>query len=669
MEFNETKIPKFRRFVLQNFPFIEQTFDALTDYQLICKIVEYLNKCITSVNATSEQTEALTNAYNQLEEYVDHYFDDLDVQEEINNKLDAMVEAGTLQEIITTYIQSNVTWMFDTVSDMQNSTNLTNGSYAKTLGKISKEDGLGALYEINTVPSDIAISDSLYAHVINNFGGNNYYDINFSTQRINNTTCYITEIPLNDEDGNLIPFSLKQAQKTVSAYAQDTKSSVTINGPAFCDATHQYGTIISDGEVLADVNMSDVPNCYYYIGISEDRTFKDYRANQNRVQDLLNDGCKQAFLAYWRLIINNQVQDFTEIASELYDDNVVTNPHPRQCIGQKADKTIVILTCDGRTPLDKGLTSSEMASIMQDLGCVNAWNLDGGGSTTTVIKGYKINKSIDNNGLSERIHKYLLTTNREITNSELGNSFSSAGKHINDIYNKLLPIILQSVITQTNGANLNTLTNQSLTLSNNSTNPIINGITSYYVEKNCHPDPLYKDVYGRQMVSMRDSDRFYHRTLVNGTLSKWHPYMGLYYSVWQNVRETTSTENNTYEPLKFGSAFANIPSYITLGTKDANGDFTEFQIECDDYDRFEITFNVTCTASAASLKYVRLEVNNYGIVTTSVQNQVSNQFGNVTISGTGFIDESLKGKNISLKVYGLTGDRWIRPRLSIKQVS
>ena len=67
-----TKIPLFRRWVLQNFPFIEQDFDALTDYQLICKVVEYLNKCIETVNASTEQIELLTNAFNQLKDYVDH---------------------------------------------------------------------------------------------------------------------------------------------------------------------------------------------------------------------------------------------------------------------------------------------------------------------------------------------------------------------------------------------------------------------------------------------------------------------------------------------------------------------------------------------------------------------------------------------------------------------
>ena len=154
-----THIPKFRRFVLQNFPFIEEDFDALTDYALICKVIEYLNKVIDSQNGLISEVETfetnITNSFDRLEglfndlkSYVDNYFDDLNVQEEINNKLDAMVEDGTLQEIISTYIQSNVAWTFDTVSDMQSATNLVDGSYARTLGFSVVNDRGGALYLI-----------------------------------------------------------------------------------------------------------------------------------------------------------------------------------------------------------------------------------------------------------------------------------------------------------------------------------------------------------------------------------------------------------------------------------------------------------------------------------------------------------------------------------------
>lgn len=167
-----TKIPKFRRCVLQNFPFIEQDFDALTDYELLCKVVEYLNKVIANENSLTESQANLINQFNTLKYYVDNYFDNLDVQEEINNKLDEMAEAGIFQEIITTYIQSNVAWTFDTVADMKQATNLVDGSYARTLGFHTVNDGGGAIYYITdsgTADDGAIIAiGSLRAHLINN---------------------------------------------------------------------------------------------------------------------------------------------------------------------------------------------------------------------------------------------------------------------------------------------------------------------------------------------------------------------------------------------------------------------------------------------------------------------------------------------------------------------
>lgn len=98
--FKYKRLSPFKWFVLESFPFIEEDFDALTEYELYCKIVEYLNKVIASNNLLGEQVETVTNAVIDLENYVNNYFNNLDVQEEINNKLNEMAEDGTLSEII-----------------------------------------------------------------------------------------------------------------------------------------------------------------------------------------------------------------------------------------------------------------------------------------------------------------------------------------------------------------------------------------------------------------------------------------------------------------------------------------------------------------------------------------------------------------------------------------
>ena len=156
-----TKIPKFRRCVLQNFPFIEQDFDALTDYQLLCKVVEYLNKVITSQNGVIEVAESLTVAFNQLQSFVEDYFENLDVQEEINNKLDEMADSGQLADIIAQYLGLAGMLVFNTVADMKAGQNLVNGSICKTLGYHAINDGGMATYKVRTITNDDVV-DEMY---------------------------------------------------------------------------------------------------------------------------------------------------------------------------------------------------------------------------------------------------------------------------------------------------------------------------------------------------------------------------------------------------------------------------------------------------------------------------------------------------------------------------
>lgn len=94
----------FKWCVIQNFPFIEEDFDAITNYQLLCKVVEYLNNTIASTNELGEEVETISTNFIELKNYVDNYFNNLNVQDEVNNKLDEMVQDGTLNQIINQQI-------------------------------------------------------------------------------------------------------------------------------------------------------------------------------------------------------------------------------------------------------------------------------------------------------------------------------------------------------------------------------------------------------------------------------------------------------------------------------------------------------------------------------------------------------------------------------------
>ena len=117
--YNYNNLTPFKWCILQNFPFIEADFDAITEYQLLCKVVEYLNNTINSMNDVGQQMENVTNAMTQLQNYVNNYFDNLDVQDEINNKLNEMTLDGTLSSIINGTLFTDMNNKI-----LQNSTNI-----------------------------------------------------------------------------------------------------------------------------------------------------------------------------------------------------------------------------------------------------------------------------------------------------------------------------------------------------------------------------------------------------------------------------------------------------------------------------------------------------------------------------------------------------------------
>lgn len=98
------KLTPFKMQVLQTFPFIDADFDAITNYELLCKVVDYLNKTIDNVDVLNVKVEEYINKFNELKKYVDNYFTNLDVQEEINNKLDQMAKNGQLTNLIENYV-------------------------------------------------------------------------------------------------------------------------------------------------------------------------------------------------------------------------------------------------------------------------------------------------------------------------------------------------------------------------------------------------------------------------------------------------------------------------------------------------------------------------------------------------------------------------------------
>lgn len=78
--------------------------DSLSYYESVSKLAKMVNTLLENVDTTEENIEKLAQAYDELQGYVNTYFDNLDVQNEINNKLDTLAEDGTLSDLIEPFL-------------------------------------------------------------------------------------------------------------------------------------------------------------------------------------------------------------------------------------------------------------------------------------------------------------------------------------------------------------------------------------------------------------------------------------------------------------------------------------------------------------------------------------------------------------------------------------
>jgi exopolysaccharide biosynthesis protein len=85
------------------------------------------------------------------------------------------------------------------------------------------------------------------------------------------------------------------------------------------------------------------------------------------------------------VILRNGGTDNLSIGTDFSDTR-----HPRTAAGVTSDGTIVLVVVDGRQPeISNGASLADLAYIMSTLDCVNAINLDGGGSSTFILKNEK----------------------------------------------------------------------------------------------------------------------------------------------------------------------------------------------------------------------------------------------------------------------------------------
>ena len=171
---------------------------------------------------------------------------------------------------------------------------------------------------------------------------------------------------------------------TTSNIASENNAILTINGDYY--GARQSGYVIRNGNLYR--NSSGNRDA---LAIMKNGEFKFVTEGETSAETLLENGALQVF-SFGPVLL----QDGSISVSENDEVGMAMASNPRTAIGYLGKNHYVFVVSDGRTSESAGLSLYELAEFMQSLGVVDAYNLDGGGSSTMVFKGEVINTPTTN---------------------------------------------------------------------------------------------------------------------------------------------------------------------------------------------------------------------------------------------------------------------------------
>lgn len=219
--------------------------------------------------------------------------------------------------------------------------------------------------------------------------------ISYTTERIDDTDCYIVDIRLSDVDELKAAFAEntygRNIKEKTSDMAKEHNAILAINGDYY--GFRNYGYVIRNGKLYRSTGGNDED-----LVIDSDGTMRIVKESEVSAAELESEGAWQV-LSFGPSLVNNgeiTVGENEEVAQSM-------NSNPRTAIGMISPLHYIIVVSDGRTDDNRGLTLYQLAGIFKDKGATVAYNLDGGGSTTLYFNGNVINHPAGGaGGTSER---------------------------------------------------------------------------------------------------------------------------------------------------------------------------------------------------------------------------------------------------------------------------
>ena len=219
-------------------------------------------------------------------------------------------------------------------------------------------------------------------------------DIELSTYREYDTNIYVAEV---SADSAYLKTAFangtygKNVTATTSEIAGSTGAILAINGDYY--GTQEKGYVVRDGVIYRDTAKSGQEDLVIY----SDGSFGFITEGEVTAQELVEAGAEQVLSFGPALVTDGQIS-----VSEGEEVGKAMASNPRTAIAQTADGKYLFVVADGRTDESAGLSLSQLADVLQSLDAVNAYNLDGGGSSTMVFNGNVINNPTTGGRIKER---------------------------------------------------------------------------------------------------------------------------------------------------------------------------------------------------------------------------------------------------------------------------
>ena len=176
---------------------------------------------------------------------------------------------------------------------------------------------------------------------------------------------------------------------TTSNMASDNNAILAINGDYY--GARQSGYVIRNGNLYRSSSGNRDA-----LAIMKNGEFEFLTEGETSAETLLENGALQVF-SFGPVLL----EDGSISVSENDEVGMAMASNPRTAIGYLGKNHYVFVVSDGRTSESAGLSLYELASFMKSLGVVDAYNLDGGGSSTMVFKGEIINTPTTNGHSTE----------------------------------------------------------------------------------------------------------------------------------------------------------------------------------------------------------------------------------------------------------------------------